>query len=51
MYDILPPAPDLTPPSGYLLAPAKASSATGQLLFECVVGGIVNALVQKIKQE
>jgi creatinine amidohydrolase len=43
-YDILPPAPDLTPSSGCLLSPAQASSAKGKLLFECVVNGIVDAI-------
>lgn len=49
-YDILPPVPGLTPPGGCLASPSKASSAKGQLLFETVVSGIVEAL-QKEKQK
>jgi creatinine amidohydrolase len=50
-YDVLPPVPELTPPSGCLLSPAKASAAKGQLLFECVVRGIVDAVAEKQKQK
>jgi creatinine amidohydrolase len=50
-YDILPPAPDLTPPSGCLLSAAKASAAKGKLLLECVVSGIVAALIERTKQK
>lgn len=48
-YDVLPPIPGLTPLEGCLVSPAKASAAKGQLLFEAVVSGIVEA-VQKEKQ-
>ena len=47
-YDVLPPAAELTPPSGCLLSAATASAAKGQLLLECVVSGIVEALREKM---
>ena len=50
-YDVLPPAPGLSPPSGCLLSPVQASSESGQLLFESVVSVIVSALWQKTKQQ
>jgi creatinine amidohydrolase len=43
-YDVLPPVPRLTPPSGCLVSPAQASSAKGRLLFESAVSGIVKML-------
>jgi creatinine amidohydrolase len=43
-YDVLPPVPGLTPPSGCLVSPANASPENGRLLFETAVSGIVNAL-------
>lgn len=49
-YDTLPPVPGLTPPSGCLASPAKASAAKGRLLFEAAVSGIANVL-QKAKQK
>jgi creatinine amidohydrolase len=48
-YDVLPSVPGLTPPAGCLASPAKASAAKGQLMFETVVSGIVDAL-QKEKR-
>jgi creatinine amidohydrolase len=48
-YDVLPPIPGLTPPAGCLSSPAKSTAAKGQIMFETVVTGIVNAL-QKEKQ-
>jgi creatinine amidohydrolase len=46
-YDVLPPIPALTPPSGCLVSPLQASSAKGRILFETAVTGIVNML-QKV---
>jgi creatinine amidohydrolase len=48
-YDILPPDPDLTPPSGCLMSPAGASAEKGKLIFECVVSGVVEALMKKFQ--
>jgi creatinine amidohydrolase len=43
-YDVLPPVPGLTPPSGCLVSPVEATSAKGRILFETAVSGIANLL-------
>ena len=50
-YDILPPAPVLTPPSGCLLSATNASAAKGRLRLECVMSGIVAAPIERTKQK
>lgn len=43
-YDVYPPRPGLTPPSGTLSSPRQASEEKGELLLEVCVAGIVAAL-------
>ena len=51
LYDILPPAADGTPPSGCLHSPAGASAEKGKLILECVVSGIVAAVMEKLNRK
>jgi creatinine amidohydrolase len=46
-YDVLPPVPGLTPPSGCLVSPAKATAEKGRILFETAVSGIVNMIGER----
>lgn len=46
-YDVLPPDPGLTPPSGCLVSPAKATVEKGRILFDTEVNGIVKMLRER----
>lgn len=43
-YDVYPPKPEWTPPSGTLSSPREASEEKGHILLEVCVNGIVSAL-------
>lgn len=43
-YDVYPPRPDWTPPSGTLSSPRQASKEKGEILLEVCTAGIVQAL-------
>lgn len=43
-YDVYPPKPEWTPPSGTLSSPKEASAEKGEILLQVCVGGIVEAL-------
>jgi creatinine amidohydrolase len=46
-YDVLPPDPEMTPPSGCLLSAKDSSAEKGKVIFECVVSGVVGALAKR----
>ena len=43
-YDVYPPKPEWTPPSGTLSSPRDASEEKGRILLDVCVKGIVSAL-------